>query len=78
MRGISAVSDTVAWASGPLGTVIRTVDGGQTWEKVTTPEGLVDIDYRDIEAFDENTAVVLGVGTPAYFFCVSSGRRGMH
>ena len=36
MRAVSAVSETVAWASGQLGTVIRTVDGGATWEKVIT------------------------------------------
>ena len=34
MRGISTVSQDVAWASGTSGTVIKTVDGGNTWEKV--------------------------------------------
>lgn len=34
MRGVSAVSEDVAWASGTFGTVIKTVDGGATWEKV--------------------------------------------
>ena len=28
LRGISAVSDRVAWASGSGGTVVRTADGG--------------------------------------------------
>ena len=30
LRGVSAVSAQVAWASGSLGTVVRTVDGGST------------------------------------------------
>jgi MFS-type transporter involved in bile tolerance (Atg22 family) len=30
LRGLSAVSAKVAWASGSLGTVLRTIDGGAT------------------------------------------------
>ena len=36
LRGISAVSDAVVWASGENGTVVRTLDGGEHWEKVAT------------------------------------------
>ena len=36
LRGISAVSDIVVWASGENGTIVRTLDGGEHWEKVTT------------------------------------------
>ena len=35
LRGISAVSDKVAWASGAKGTVLRTIDGGETWQNIT-------------------------------------------
>ena len=31
LRGISAVSADVAWASGREGTVLRTIDGGKHW-----------------------------------------------
>ena len=31
LRGVSAVSRQVAWASGTHGTYLRTTDGGQTW-----------------------------------------------
>ena len=34
LRGISAVSARVAWASGAGGTVLRTTDGGDTWTTV--------------------------------------------
>src|SRR5262245_57336516 len=30
-RGVSAVSERVAWASGARGTIVRTTDGGATW-----------------------------------------------
>lgn len=34
LRGLSVVDDKVAWASGVNGTVIRTIDGGQTWTEL--------------------------------------------
>jgi photosystem II stability/assembly factor-like uncharacterized protein len=61
LRGISAVSDGVAWASGAKGTVLRTVDSGATWIKLSVP-GAEALDFRDIQAFDENLAFVLSIG----------------
>ncbi len=60
-RGLDVVSESVVWASGTGGTVIRTVDGGTTWS-VMTIKGAEKLDFRDIEAFDENTAYVLSIG----------------
>ena len=37
LRGVSAVSSTVAWASGAGGTVLRTTDGGRTWQRRSVP-----------------------------------------
>jgi photosystem II stability/assembly factor-like uncharacterized protein len=61
LRGISAVSDRIAWASGAKGTVLRTIDGGETWVKVNVP-GAEALDFRDIQAFDWSTAFVLSIG----------------
>jgi photosystem II stability/assembly factor-like uncharacterized protein len=61
LRGLAAVSDRVAWASGTEGTVLRTVDGGRTWRSVGPP-GTTDLQFRDIEAFDAEHAVVLSIG----------------
>jgi photosystem II stability/assembly factor-like uncharacterized protein len=61
LRGISAVSDKVAWASGAKGTVLRTIDGGVTWETLTIA-GADSLDFRDIQAFDQKTALVLSIG----------------
>jgi photosystem II stability/assembly factor-like uncharacterized protein len=60
-RGLSAVSDRVAWASGTRGTVVRTTDGGTTWHVVAVP-GADSLDFRDIEAFDDQRAYVLSIG----------------
>jgi photosystem II stability/assembly factor-like uncharacterized protein len=61
LRGLSAVSGDVAWASGSLGTVLRTVDRGGTWQQVGPP-GTTNLQFRDIEAFDANRAVILSIG----------------
>ncbi|MFC4858373.1 WD40/YVTN/BNR-like repeat-containing protein [Actinophytocola glycyrrhizae] len=60
-RGLSAVSRHVAWVSGTRGTVLRTVDAGRTWQQVGPPDTAA-LDFRDIEAFDANTAVALSIG----------------
>jgi photosystem II stability/assembly factor-like uncharacterized protein len=61
LRGVSAVSATVAWASGNKGTVLRTTDGGASWLGVAPPAAQ-DLDFRDVEAFDAQRAYVLSIG----------------
>ena len=62
LRGLSVVSSSVVWASGSLGTVLRTTNGGATWQSVGPP-GTSNLQFRDIEAFDANTALILSIGT---------------
>ena len=62
LRGVSAISARSAWTSGSLGTVLRTVDGGETWQYVGPP-GTEALQFRDIEAFDADRAVILSIGT---------------
>jgi len=62
LRGVSAVSDRVAWASGSAGTVLRTGDGGATWQSMNIP-GAEKLDFRDIDAVSEDTAYVLSIGS---------------
>ena len=61
-RGLSVVSDKIIWASGTGGTVLRTVDGGKNWSVIKVPEA-EKLDFRDIEAFDAETAYILSIGT---------------
>ena len=64
LRGVSAVSANIAWASGASGTVLRTADGGETWQKLTIPDSDA-LDFRDVDAFDGNVAYVLSIGEGA-------------
>jgi len=61
LRGLAVVNEKIVWASGTGGTVIRTIDGGKTWKVMTVP-GAEKLDFRDIEAFDANTAYILSIG----------------
>lgn len=61
LRGLSVVNEKVIWASGTGGTVIRTIDGGKTWNVMTVPAA-EKLDFRDIEAFDASTAYILSIG----------------
>jgi photosystem II stability/assembly factor-like uncharacterized protein len=62
LRGVSAVNDTVVWVSGSKGTIARTVDGGNKWERITPPQGAEAFDFRDVEAFSDKIAYVMSVG----------------
>ena len=61
LRGVSAVSPTVAWASGAQGTVLRTTDAGRTWLRRTVP-GADALDFRDVDATSADVAHVMSIG----------------
>src|SRR5688572_914512 len=72
MRGISVVSERVAWASGTAGTVLRTTDGGVTWQAHKVPRA-DSLDFRDIEAFDSLTAYALSAGEDGRIYFTRDG-----
>ena len=61
LRGVSAVSARTAWASGANGTVLRTVDGGRTWQQLRVA-GAESLDFRDVDAISDRVAYVLSIG----------------
>jgi len=62
LRGIDNVGGGVAWASGTNGTVLRTEDGGYLWQACAVPPGAEHLDFRGVQAFDANTAIVMSSG----------------
>jgi photosystem II stability/assembly factor-like uncharacterized protein len=61
-RGLAAVSRKVAWVSGYDGVVLRTTDGGRTWQDVSVP-GAQTLQFRDISAFGTRHAIAMAAGT---------------
>src|SRR5580692_916081 len=72
IRGLSVVDDNIIWASGSSGTVARSTNGGKTfdWLKIKDYEKR---DFRDIEAFDSNTAIIMAVAEPALLLKTKDG-----
>ena len=62
LRGIDSLGGGVAWASGSNGTVLRTEDAGFVWQLCAVPPGAAHLDFRGIQAFDNNIAVVMSSG----------------
>jgi len=73
-RGLSVVSDRIIWVSGSNGAVGRSVDGGTTWEWITVP-GYEKRDFRDIEAFDDHTAIIMAIAEPASILKTTDGGK---
>ena len=59
-RGLHT-KNNIAWASGTKGNVRRSVDGGKSWIDCSI-EQAANLDIRDIEALDHNTAIALSAG----------------
>ena len=61
LRGLSAVSGSVAWASGTRGRVAHTSDGGRTW-KIDTVPGAATLDLRAIFATNGRRVWTMSAG----------------
>ncbi|MFY9793471.1 MAG: hypothetical protein WAJ99_19995, partial [Candidatus Sulfotelmatobacter sp.] len=61
LRGVSAVSQQVAWASGTHGTFLRTTDGGRSWISGQVP-GATTLDFRGVVAFSADEAFMMSSG----------------
>jgi len=73
-RGLSVVDDQTLWVSGSNGTVGLSTDAGKNWQWVN-PIGYEKIDFRDIEAFDENQALIISAGSPALVLLTTDAGR---
>ncbi len=72
IRGLSVVDDNIVWISGREGTVGKSTDAGVNWQWIKV-KGFEQTDFRDIEAFDDKTAVIMGIAEPAYILRTTDG-----
>jgi len=72
IRGMSVVNDNIIWVSGTNGTVGRSLDAGKTWQWITV-KGFEKTDFRDIEAFGPQTAIIMGIAEPAMILKTTDG-----
>lgn len=72
LRGLSVVNDSVAWISGSNGTWAMTRDSGRNWRWVQL-KAYEKFDFRDIEAFSDQKAVMVNAGSPAVILLTNDG-----
>src|SRR6186997_884530 len=72
IRGLSVVNNNIVWVSGSNGTVGKSSNAGKNWKWMTV-KGFEKIDFRDIEAFDANTAIIMGIADPSYILKTTDG-----
>lgn len=77
LRGLDTVSSQIVWASGTKGAWLRTIDGGAHWQTGTVP-GAESLDFRDVEAFDANSAFLLSSGPGAQSRVYQTSDAGRH
>lgn len=75
-QAVSVVNDQIVWASGTNGTFARTTDGGKTWQIATVPQA-TDLEFRDVQGFDAQTAVLMsaGEGDKSRFYRTEDGGK---
>ncbi len=65
-RGLCVLSENEIWASGSKGTVVYTSNGGLNYDTLS-PKGFERKDFRDIQAFNANSALIMTAGDSAAF-----------
>jgi hypothetical protein len=74
LRGLSVVNENIIWASGSNGQIAKSINGGKDFEWIAI-RGYEKRDFRDIEAFDANTAVIMAVDSPAIILKTKDGGK---
>jgi photosystem II stability/assembly factor-like uncharacterized protein len=72
LRGLSVVNNNVLWVSGSNGMVGKSTNGGKNWKWMKV-KGFEKNDFRDIEAFNATTAIIMSIDAPAYILKTTDG-----
>src|SRR6187549_4164108 len=63
IRGLSVVNNNIVWVSGSNGMVGKSSNAGKNWKWMVV-KGFEKSDFRDIEAFDANIAIIMAIAEP--------------
>src|ERR1700722_13356337 len=74
IRGLSVVNDQIIWISGSGGSVGLSTDAGVSWKWIQV-HGYEKTDFRDIEAFSDQEAVIMGITEPAVILRTTDGGK---
>jgi photosystem II stability/assembly factor-like uncharacterized protein len=76
-RAIDRINKDTAWLSGSKGSILKSMDGGETWKNVC-PEAYKNFDFRGIAVLDskETIAMSAGDGSEGKAFCIKTTDGG--
>lgn len=77
LRGLHACDDKALWACGSASTVIRSTDGGSSWQECG-PDGYSEVEFRAIHAWNGDQAIIASAGTPAIILRTEDGGGTWH
>jgi len=77
IRGLSVVSDKIFWVSGSNGMVGKSTDGGKNIQWMQVP-GFEKRDFRDIEAYSDQVAIIMGIAEPAVILKTKDGGKSWY
>lgn len=72
LRGLSIPSEKVIWASGSKGTVVKSLNGGESFEWLQV-KGYETRDFRAIHAWDEKEVLIIAIAAPAIILKTKDG-----
>jgi photosystem II stability/assembly factor-like uncharacterized protein len=76
IRGLSVVNNNIVWVSGSNGMIGKSSNAGKNWKWLVV-KGFEKSDFRDIEAFDANVAIIMAIAepenAPAYILKTTDG-----
>ncbi|MEI8214206.1 MAG: YCF48-related protein [Planctomycetota bacterium] len=72
IRGLHAVDAKTIWACGSQGTVLKSVDGGESWSHHVLPD-LNQVELRSIHGWNELEAIVATAGQPCKILRTADG-----
>lgn len=71
VRGLFMVDENTVWSSGTKG-VIQKISNARDWENFIN-QNIDTLDFRDIHAFDENTAIIMSSGKGCVIYKTKDG-----
>ncbi len=74
IRSIQAFDDSTVWAIGNGGTILRSLDAGESWDVLSIPDH-ESSDFRDLQLFGKKKAIVMAIGSPAKIFRTNNGGK---
>ena len=77
LRGLSVPNEEIIWASGSKGSVVKSLNGGESFEWIQV-KGYEQRDFRSIHAWNDKEAIIVAIASPAYILKTIDGGQNWY